>query len=224
MSTKFTPAEAADILIETARGFYAKRWMEGTSGNLSIRIRSDEMDAPLRYLITASGHDKGALTANDFVLVGEGGQVLEPAGAKSSAETLLHEAIYQLHEEATAVYHVHTLAATYLSMHAVEPEGVLTFSDLEMIKGLGFDTHEVAIRLPAIENNQDMILLSQEVLRRLEPFVPGFILKGHGVYTWGRTPAEAKRHVEIWEFLFQYRMMAWVTAVNPQANLLLNRM
>ena len=31
----------------------------------------------------------------------------------------------------------------------------------------------------------------------------GFLLSGHGLYTWGRDLAEARRHIEIFEFLFE---------------------
>jgi ribulose-5-phosphate 4-epimerase/fuculose-1-phosphate aldolase len=31
----------------------------------------------------------------------------------------------------------------------------------------------------------------------------GFLLSGHGLYTWGRDLAEARRHIEIHEFLFE---------------------
>ena len=31
----------------------------------------------------------------------------------------------------------------------------------------------------------------------------GFLLAGHGLYTWGKTIAEAKRHIEVLEFLFE---------------------
>jgi ribulose-5-phosphate 4-epimerase/fuculose-1-phosphate aldolase len=33
--------------------------------------------------------------------------------------------------------------------------------------------------------------------------VHGFLLSRHGLYTWGRDLAEARRHVEIFEFLFE---------------------
>jgi methylthioribulose-1-phosphate dehydratase len=31
----------------------------------------------------------------------------------------------------------------------------------------------------------------------------GFLISGHGLYTWGQSIAEAERHVEILEFLFE---------------------
>ena len=30
----------------------------------------------------------------------------------------------------------------------------------------------------------------------------GYLIDGHGLYAWGRTMAEARRHLEAFEFLF----------------------
>ena len=35
------------------------------------------------------------------------------------------------------------------------------------------------------------------------PAAHAFLLRRHGLYTWGATLAEAERHVEILEFLFE---------------------
>lgn len=197
---------AKQTLIETARFFYGKNWMPGTSGNLSHRLSPDAgSPGRLYYLITQSGKDKGALTEKDFTVVEEGGLVLYPAGEKSSAESRLHEAVYQFFPWVNAVYHVHTVSATVLSQTRL-PGEPLVFSGLEMLKGLGMVTHEATVEIPLIENTQDIYGLGLVLHEALNPDVPGFLLRGHGLYTWGATPFEAKRHVEIWEFLFEYKI------------------
>jgi methylthioribulose-1-phosphate dehydratase len=35
------------------------------------------------------------------------------------------------------------------------------------------------------------------------PAIHGFLLRGHGLYTWGDDLAQARRHVEILEFLLE---------------------
>ena len=178
--------------------------MLGTSGNLSILIE----EKPLQFLITESGKDKGELTEDDFLLVDENG-VSEHNDRKPSAETLLHSAIYN-HTGARAVFHVHTTNSTLLSNRALEGQDkscpYICFSELEMLKGLGFKTHEVKVTIPIIENSQDMKHLADLVPGYINKDVPGLILKGHGLYAWGKTVHEAKRHVEIFEFLFEYRI------------------
>lgn len=183
--------------------------MFGTSGNLSILISEQRTtNDERRFLITASGKDKGELTEDDFLLVNKDGQPQGIAPTKPSAETLLHSAIYK-HTDAKAVFHVHTTNSTLLSMHTSAGQGkpcpYIPFAGLEMLKGLGFKTHDVKINIPIIENSQDMKYLAGIVPNYINEDVPGFLLRGHGIYCWGKTPQETKRHVEIFEFLFEYR-------------------
>ena len=173
--------------------------MLGTSGNLSILIEEN----PFQFLITASRKDKGELTEDDFILVDENGISVDGNSQKPSDETLLHSAIYK-HTNAKAVFHVHTTNSALLSIKSKENN--IIFSDLEMLKGLGFKTHDVKINIPVIENSQDMKYLAGIVPDYINEDVPGLLLKGHGIYAWGQSPHEAKRHVEIFEFLFEYRM------------------
>ena len=176
--------------------------MLGTSGNLSVLIEED----PAKFVITASGRDKGELTEADFILVDENGGAAEcgmrNAELKPSAETLLHSAIYK-HTNAKVVFHVHTTNSTLLS---VKSQDKIIFSDLEMLKGLGFKTHDVKVTIPVIENSQDIKYLAEIAPSYINEEVPGLLLKGHGIYAWGNTPQETKRHVEIFEFLFEYRI------------------
>lgn len=211
---KLPTVEAArQTLIQAAREFYAKQWMVGTSGNLSIRTHSAE--GRLQYVITASGVDKGALTPEDCLLLTQGGLLLEDTSHKSSAETLLHEALYRLMPDAGAVYHVHTVAATVLSRQLSHAPGYLEFSDLEMLKGLGQHTHATTVALPVIANTQDIAGLSTQVSQWVNPVVPGLVLQGHGLYVWGQTPADARRHLEIWEFLFQVMLSERLLGLLP---------
>lgn len=198
--TQLSLHDAKEILIKTAKRFYKQGWMLGTSGNLSICLNHD----PLQYVITASGYDKGELQPEHFVVLGENQTPVETHSQKPSAETALHEAIYKLIPNIQAVYHVHTVAATVLSRKTTT-ESIL-FEDYEMLKGLGADTHATSLSLPVIENTQDIIALANNLKDYVKLTVPGFILKGHGLYTWGQTPQEAKQRVECWEFLFQCKL------------------
>ena len=184
--------------------------MFGTSGNLSILIEED----PLQFLITGSGKDKGELTEDDFLLVNENGENnshLSPPDSRlhPSAETLLHSTIYK-HTNTKAVFHVHTTNSTLLSNHVSDGQdkfcSYVSFSGLEMLKGLGFKTHDVKVTIPVIENSQDMKYLASIAPGYIIEDVPGFLLKGHGIYAWGQSAQETKRHVEIFEFLFEYRI------------------
>ena len=75
-----------------------------------------------------------------------------------------------------------------------------------MLKGLeGVQTHEHREWMPILENSQDMQALAAEARKTLEENanVHGFLIRRHGMYTWGKDLAEAARHVEILEFLLE---------------------
>jgi methylthioribulose-1-phosphate dehydratase len=193
-------AAAARELAELSHNFYARGWVLGTSGNFSTVLSRD----PLRLAITASGMDKGALTAGEILLIDERGEVVNNHEAKPSDETPLHLVI-ATNRQAGAVLHTHSVWSTSLSnLHAAE--GGLAIEGYEMSKGLaGVRTHEHHEWLPIIDNSQDMKALAEELNATLAQHAKahGVLLRGHGLYTWGRDLREAKRHVEILEFLLE---------------------
>ena len=190
---------AATELAEIGRGFYARGWVLGTSGNLSAVVSLE----PLKLAITSSGVDKGGLAVEDILLIDGEGIVLEGRG-RPSAETRLHLAVVKL-RGAGSVLHTHSVWSNILSDEFLG-EGGLKIEGHEMLKGLdGVETHEHCEWLPIIENSQDMTRLASTVERVLtqHPKAHGFLLRRHGLYTWGRNVAEAKRHIEILEFLLE---------------------
>ena len=191
-------AGVADGLIRAGRRFDARGWVLGTSGNFSAVTSRD----PLRLAITRSGTHKGELTRADILEYGDG-RVLSGTGS-ASAETRLHLAIV-VERAAGSVLHTHSIWSTLLSHRCAAPGG-LAISGYEMLKGLaGVTTHEHREWLPILENDQDMERLSAEVVRvlREHPGCHGFLLRRHGLYTWGADVADAVRHVEILEFLLE---------------------
>ena len=194
-----TFASVAADLSAIGRGFYARGWVLGTSGNFSA-VTSRE---PIRLAITSTGLDKGALDVSSFIEMDDAARVVRGKG-KPSAEALLHVAIVR-ELGAGAVLHTHSVWSTVLSgVHAAR--GGVEISGYEMLKGLeGVRTHEHREWLPILENSQDMTEMAERVgkLLRERRDVHGFLLREHGLYTWGATLQEAKRHVEILEFLME---------------------
>jgi methylthioribulose-1-phosphate dehydratase len=191
--------KAALSLTEIGRGFYARGWVLGTSGNFSAVISRK----PLRLAITSTGLDKGGLTPSQFLEIGESANVMRGEG-RPSAEALLHLAIVR-GVNAGAVLHTHSVWGTVLSgTHA--RHGGIVLQGYEMLKGLaGVANHKHREWLPILENSQDMVELADRVSKTLEQTggIHGFLLQEHGLYTWGESLAEAKRHVEILEFLME---------------------
>jgi methylthioribulose-1-phosphate dehydratase len=185
-------------LIRIGRRFDVRGWVLGTSGNFSAVVSRD----PLRLAITRSGTHKGELTPADILEYGDG-RVLSGQGS-ASAETALHLEIVAA-RAAGSVLHTHSIWSTLLS-HRYAEDGGLGISGYEMLKGLdGVTTHEHREWLPILENDQDMTRLAGAVRGVLteHPACHGFLLRRHGLYTWGATPAEAARHIEILEFLLE---------------------
>ena len=197
-----TPCQATqeiDDCVGIIRSFYARGWVLGTSGNFSVVLARE----PFRLAITSSGIDKSAISAKHFLHVDAAGNVLEGTG-RPTAEAGLHLAVLES-TKAGAVFHTHSVWATVLSSTHASNEG-LYIEGYEMLKGLhGVDSHIHREWLPIIENSQDIPAMSDVVRQFLSghPQTHGFLIRGHGLYTWGKTIQEAKRHVEILEFLLE---------------------
>jgi methylthioribulose-1-phosphate dehydratase len=193
------PPEVTEALVDLAHRAYARGWTLGTSGNFSAVTSRD----PLRLAITASGIDKGRLAAEHVVEIDGTGAAVDGRG-RPSAETPLHLAVVR-ERGAGAVAHTHSVWSTLLSEAHAE-EGGLTIEGYEMLKALrGVETHQHREWLPIFENTQDWTAGSARVgeeLRR-RPAGHGFLIRGHGLYTWGGDVAEAGRHTEALEFLLE---------------------
>ena len=204
MATKARASAAAE-LAAIGRRFYSRGWVLGTSGNFSAVVSRK----PLRLAITASSLPKGTLKASDILQCDEHGRVVGRARGKPSAETLLHVEIAR-RRGAGAVLHTHSVWSTMLSdawaSGADEDVPSVAIEGYEMLKGLaGVTSHEHRELVPIVDNDQDMSRLARRVGETLErhPQAHAFLLRRQGLYTWGETLADAERHVEILEFLFE---------------------
>lgn len=198
-NSKFT--ELAAGLAATAKSLHARGWLLGTSGNLSAVVQRE----PLLLAMSPSGVDKGELFAEQILLVDEQAHIVNGNG-KPSDETLLHIEIVK-RRQAGAVLHTHSVWNTIISDLFADERG-LAIEGFEMLKGLAeVQTHEHREWLPIIENSQDMRELAARVSAVLteQRKVHGFLLHKHGLYSWGKDLSEAKRHIEILEFLLEAR-------------------
>lgn len=184
-------------IIEAGRFLYQKGWSSATSSNYSARL------SPQTLLLTASGRHKGNLRAEDILETDRLGNSLEP-DKKPSAETRLHTQLYDWREDIEAVLHTHSVNATVLSR--IIDGDRLILQDYELQKAFtGVTTHASRIEIPIFENDQDIERLAEHVRPWLQryPDCPGYLIRGHGLYTWGGRMTDALRHVEAFEFLFE---------------------
>lgn len=190
-------------LMDAGRFLYHRGMVPATSGNLSARLADGTI------AVTVSGRHKGRLGEDDIMRVDAAGRSLD--GRRPSAETLLHVQVYRRFPEARAVLHPHSVNATLLSR--LTPSR-LVLSDYELLKAFpGVDTHDCSVVVPVFANNQDITRLAEVVDAWMDGHGPvhGYLIAGHGFYTWGSSVADALRHVEAFEFLFEceMRMREW---------------
>lgn len=209
--TSSDPRDLVHTLIRYAADFYQRGWMWGTSGNLSARL----LASPLAIAITGRGASKGELSLTDIAIAPEEARAKVPnlpAACRShpSAETAIHLAVYRERPDAGAVFHVHTVASTALSLtYPPERDGPkgLEVAGLEMLKGWDVPWRDGALRtrIPVLPNQESMEALAGEFARLIAQgtTVPCILVAGHGMTVWGRTPEEARNRLEIAEFICQ---------------------
>ncbi len=192
-----TREHLSQAIIDAGRFLYGRGWSPATSSNYSARLSSAEA------LLTVSGKHKGQLTPDDLLAVDMDGRSLED-GKKPSAETLLHTQLYRWRPEIGAVLHTHSVNATVLSRLCLSDS--LVFADYELQKAFsGVATHESQITVPIFDNDQDIERLASRVQPWLDrhPDCVGYLIRGHGLYTWGAQMRDALRQIEAFEFLFE---------------------
>lgn len=191
-------AIAAESIVDAGRFLYQRGWSPATSSNYSARIDDEHI------AITVSGRHKGQLGAGDVMVVDLSGQPVQ-SNCRSSAETRLHTVLYELFPDVGAVLHTHSVKATVLS-RLLEPGRALELEGYELQKAFsGVQTHESVLSVPVFDNTQDIDALARETKAWFaeHPEQPGYLIRGHGLYTWGNTMADCLRHVEAFEFLFE---------------------
>ena len=190
-------------IVRISHLFYFRGWSVATSSNFSARISAEDI------LMTASGKDKGTLTPDDILEMNVNGTT--SGGLKPSAESPLHCALYRFDSNIGAILHTHSVTATLLSS-LEKLKSPLVIQGYEMLKAFrGVETHHHPEMIPVFANDQDMKILSTQVLNYLEKnrAVHGFLISGHGLYSWGTNLQEAQHHIEAFEFLLEceYRKM-----------------
>ncbi len=195
-------AVVAESIVDAGRFLYGRGWSPATSSNYSARIDSGHI------AITVSGRHKGQLAAGDVMVIDLQGRPVQ-SECRASAETLLHTALYQEFPDVGAVLHTHSVNATVLSR--LVPAGeLLAFEGYELQKAFdGVETHESVVTIPVFENTQNIETLAEETREWFmeHPAQPGYLIRGHGLYTWGKTMADCLRHVEALEFLFECELV-----------------
>lgn len=183
--------------------FAARGWFPGTSGNLSVLV-GDYAEDSFTFAVTASGKDKSVSTPEDFLLVNEAGKPTEQTNLRPSAETLIHCEIYRK-TGCGAIFHVHTVFNNIVSEWFWK-QGLshIPIEAVELIKAFNIWDEDARIEIPILPNFAEIPRIAELVADAIAPRIPGIVLRNHGIYAWGDNSFEAKRHLEAFEFLFEY--------------------
>ena len=188
-------------LREMKAGFAARGWFPATSGNMSMRVGPID-DGKFTFAVTASGKDKSLQSPEDFLLVDQNGSPAEATRLKPSAETVIHSELYRL-TGCGAIFHVHTVHNN-LASEIYHERGSVPIDGVELIKAFNIWEEDAAIEVPILPNYADIPRIAQLIESCIVPRVPGILMRKHGIYAWGANAFEAKRHLEAFEFLFEY--------------------
>lgn len=203
MQSESAHVSQIESLADEGRRLASLGFMACTSGNLSVRLSRD--GEPVEIAISAAGRDKATLAAADFLRVDAAGRVRASEPRRPSEEVAVHLAIYAQLSEVRAVAHGHLPHAVALSL---EGPSVLRFAGLEMLKAFaGAAGHEGPLLLPVIENSRDVADLARGWQAARVPDTPAVVVRGHGAFAWGRSPAEAARHLEAVEWLCRVELL-----------------
>lgn len=201
--------EVRSLICELCRLFYQKGWAGGTGGGISIRHKD-------RIFMAPSGVQKERLHPADIFVLDMEGDVVEHPGNQlkcSECKPLFMNA-YKL-RNAGAVLHSHSInamLATWLY------DGHFRISNLEMQKGISgagaFDVLEV----PIIPNTPLEGQLTESLTAAIEanPKSHAVLVRGHGVYVWGKDWAQAKTHAECYDYLFEAAVKMKQMGIDPQ--------
>lgn len=166
-----------------------------TSTNYSFK------DVQNNIWVSRSGVDKCNFSEQDFILIDEFAIPLNSdSGSKASAEALIHCTIYKEFKDAKVILHSHAIYPVLLSAIS---QSHFTFIGYELQKGFtGVNSHESELLIPILENHQDMIVLTEEIIKRKKEIQCfSFMIRKHGFYAWGKDLSEAKKHLETLTYL-----------------------
>jgi methylthioribulose-1-phosphate dehydratase len=204
MTTLYTLEEKQAVISELTAvktQLAARGWFPATSGNLSMRVGNIHGEQ-FTFAITSSGKDKSVNTPEDFLLVDEHMVACESTKLKPSAETIIHREIYRL-TGCGAIFHVHTVHNN-LASELFWERSTVPIDGVELIKAFNIWEEDAQIEIPIMPNYADIPQIASLIESRIIPRIPGILLRKHGIYAWGANAFEAKRHLEAFEYLFEY--------------------
>lgn len=191
-------------MCDLCRQFFVSGWVTGTGGSISIRFGD-------RIYMTPSGVQKERIEPEDvFVLDLHGNMLSVPTrkpgtlrAPKLSECSPLFLVAFR-HRKAGAVLHSHDMSCNIVSAMC-EGKSEWRIRKQEMIKGITGHGYLDELVIPIIDNtpHEHELTASLEDAVLKYPKAVGVLVRHHGVYVWGGSWEEAKRHGEVLHYLFE---------------------
>lgn len=189
------------LLAEAGRELADRGWLPARTGHFSARLDDQHI------VITAPGRSKDLLDAHDFMVVDLEGHLIAGSG-EPSPETFLHIIMYRRDPKLGAVLHTHSIHGTVLSRQV---SGTLMLRDYEALREIPGCKHPTqGIRVPVFANDPEVRQVAAQVDAAMgrDPALAGYLISGHGLYTWGQTVELAMQRTEAFEFMFECEALA----------------
>jgi methylthioribulose-1-phosphate dehydratase len=190
-----------ELLCELLRRFYENGWISGTGGGICA------IESPGRLLLAPTGvHKELVRPENFFVVDVDSGEALESPSDTSLRPSEcgdIFRTVIRM-RGAGAVVHSHALSAV-LACDLASDE--LVIERLEMLKGIPGLTNSDRHLVPVVSNTPrepDLVSAVEDVLSD-DRFAKACAIgvRDHGAYIWGSDVWDAKRHTEVYHFLFE---------------------
>jgi len=195
--------QTKELLCELLRVFYTKGWVSGTGGGICGPTDDGNL------FLAPTGVHKERIEPDDFFVVDpKDGSVVVPAVDStlrpSECNSIFCTAARM--RGARSVMHSHALSSVLVADLARDADHIV-IEQLEMLKGVRGVTNRDQHLVPVIRNTPRESELVDQVEKALldDRFEPAFaiLVADHGAYIWGDDVWEAKRHTEVYHFLFE---------------------
>jgi methylthioribulose-1-phosphate dehydratase len=194
-----------ELLVELLGEFWRRGWVSGTGGG----ICGPADDGGL--LLAPSGVHKERVRTDEFFTVDPAdGHVVRSPDRTDLRPSECNSIFCLAHRTfgAWSVVHSHALSAVLAGDIAVaDGADHVAIRDLEMLKGIPGVTNTDVHLVPVIRNTpREPELVSQLEAAFADPrfhAARAVVVRDHGAYIWGDDVLEAKRHTEVYHFLFE---------------------
>ena len=191
------------LLVELLGVFYTKGWVSGTGGGISGPADGGGL------LLAPTGVHKERVRPDEFFTVDPAdGRVVRPPSNPELRPSECNQIFCLAVREraATSVVHSHALSSVLAGDLAAGQDHV-EIRDLEMLKGIRGGTNRDLHLVPVIRNTpRESELVDQVSTALADPRYASsyaILVQDHGAYIWGADVWEAKRHTEVYHFLFE---------------------